>query len=444
VPASSLVLKIYLFAVAALISLGALVMFGSRFLVDEGRLQALREVGINQAGLIAREVESSLAGERPDPERLRRLGQAMGARVAFVAWKPALRAWPDLASESISTEPIRRRGARAAWRYWVRVDRSGNPIGALRVEFRRPAAFRGPPPHRSWVGAVVAIGVVALITIPPLIFWVLMPLRRMVAVANRLGDGKLDEPVTIDRRDEFGRLERAFETLRVRILQMLHQRDRLLTDISHELRGPLSRMAIALPLVKAGIGDHPSSGYLQQLEQDVSKMDDLIGELLAYARGKSPQGRKDEAIDLAEVARALQADRAVVIDQRSVALDSRLSPAPVRGDARLLSRAMGNLLDNALKFAGASGTVVIATAVEAGDAVFRVQDDGPGIPAADLPHIFEPFYRPDTARTREAGGTGLGLAIVQAVAESHGGKASLRPGSERGTIAELRLPAAEA
>jgi len=246
----------------------------------------------------------------------------------------------------------------------------------------------------------------------------------------------------IDRRDEFGRLERAFESLRVRIQQMLHQRDRLLTDISHELRGPLSRMAIALPLVKAGIGDHPSSGYLQQLEQDVRAMDDLIGELLAYARGKSLQGRKDEAVDLADVARALQRDRSVVVDQRSVALESRLESAPVRGDARLLSRAMGNLLDNALKFAGEAGTVAISTSVAAGEAVFRVQDDGPGIPASDLPHIFEPFYRPDTARTREAGGTGLGLAIVQAVAESHGGKASLGAGPDRGTIAELRLPAA--
>ncbi|MBM3268104.1 MAG: HAMP domain-containing histidine kinase [Candidatus Sericytochromatia bacterium] len=434
----SVVVKIYLFAALALIGLGMLSFHVVRLLVDQGRIEALREIGTGQSSVIADEVASTLYGPAPAPEKLRKIGRALGARIQWVPWHQAVKARPQLRSDSVLSERDGRRGARP-WRYWARIDRDGRPVGALRVEFRA----RGfPQPHRPWVAAGVTMGIIGLVTIPPLILWVVLPIRRMTHVANRLGEGRLDEPVQIDRRDEFGNLLRAFESLRVRILQMLHQRDRLLTDISHELRGPLSRMAIALPLIKAHLGGgHAAAGYVEQLNQDVATMDQLIGELLAYARGKSPQARQNDPLDLAELARGIAEDRQIVVEQRSLKLTSLPEAARVKGDARLLARAMGNLLDNALKYTPSGGHVEMATGVDGSDAFFRVSDDGPGIPEHDLPNVFEPFYRPDSARTREAGGTGLGLAIVQAVAESHGGRAFIRSGAGKGTVAELRLPA---
>ncbi len=435
--AGSLVVKIYLFAILALLGLGALSFQVGRLLVDQGRIEALREVGTGQSTFLAREIQASLSGTAPSPERLRQLGRALGARVQWIPWAQAVRARPHLVADNVLSEPSARGGPRA-WRYWARIDRDGKPIGALRVEFRGRTF---PRPHRPWAAAAFTMGVVGLITIPPLLMWVVWPLRRMQAVANRLGEGKLDEPVSVGRRDEFGNLERAFESMRVRILKMLHQRDRLLTDISHELRGPLSRMAIAVPLIKRNLGEGNSAApYVEQLAQDVQTMDQLIGELLAYSRGKSPQARRADPVDLADLARGLVEDRAIVVEQRGLTLAAHPGAAAVTGDARLLERAMGNLLDNALKYTPSGGHVELSTAVEDGEAVFRVQDDGPGIAQDELPNVFEPFYRPDSARTRDTGGTGLGLAIVQAVAESHGGRAVLRSGAGRGTVAELRLP----
>ncbi|MFN3428500.1 MAG: ATP-binding protein [Candidatus Sericytochromatia bacterium] len=280
------------------------------------------------------------------------------------------------------------------------------------------------------------MALLALMIVPPLWFWVVRPLRRMVAIADRLGHGDLATPVPIDRTDEFGELEKAFESLRQRVQQMLAARERLLRDISHELRAPLSRMAIAVPLLR---DDRPSP-YIDHLERDMTIMDDLIGEILALARGRSPESLQRGPVDLAEVAAGLLAERGVVLAQREMPVASALAPAPTVGDRRLLARAMGNLLDNALKYTPDQAAVRLETAIEHGEAVFRVADRGPGIRAADLPHLFEPFYRPDASRTRETGGTGLGLAIAGAIAEAHGGTATLRSSEGLGTTAELRFP----
>lgn len=316
--------------------------------------------------------------------------------------------------------------------YWVRLDVKGKPAGAVRVDFARwQASFFGGR-HGFIIG--VWLLVVALMTIPPLYLWVIRPLRRMVAVAQRLGEGDLATPVAVDRPDEFGDLERAFEAMRQRIGAMLEARERLLRDISHELRGPLSRMSVALPLLRLEL---PESRYLDTLERELAAMDALIGEVLALARGRSPQALALEDLDLADVARELVAERQLLARQRGIQLTCELSAAPVRGDRRLLARAVGNLLDNALKFARTR--IRIETAVEGGKAWARVVDDGPGVAPEHLPRLFEPFYRPDTSRSRETGGTGLGLAIVKAIAEAHGGEAGLS--FEAGTVAWLRLPA---
>ena len=98
----------------------------------------------------------------------------------------------------------------------------------------------------AWVWLLLLM----LIIVPPIYLWVLRPLREMVEVAHRLGGGDLDTPVAVGRKDEFGELERAFEHMRAELKQAVEQRERLLTDVSHEIRAPLARMMIALPLLR--------------------------------------------------------------------------------------------------------------------------------------------------------------------------------------------------
>lgn len=433
----SLVVKIYLFAITALVVLGVLSFFAGRLLVDQARIDAFREFRMGQAISFAKDVERLYATGGLSPYRVGQVAAMKGARARLLPWKQALAAQPRLAHDSVVWEPSRVLGP---WCYWIKVEHAGQPFGALRVVNRRPL-FRHA--HRPWVTAAVVMLVVGLMAVPPLVMWVVMPLRRMAGVANRLGLGRLDEPVNVSGPDEFGKLEEAFETLRVRILQMLDQRDRLLTDISHELRGPLSRIAVAVPLVRAGLDPkHPARPYLAQIAHEASKMDDLIGELLDFARAKNHPTQALDLVDLAVVVQALIADRTILASEKQQSLALTLAPAPVRGEAKLLTRAVGNLVDNALKYVPFGGQITIDTRIEGDESCCRVRDDGPGISQTEIPHIFEPFYRPDSARTRETGGTGLGLAIVRSVAESHRGRVEIRSEAGQGTVAELRLPAA--
>ncbi|HEY9721744.1 MAG TPA: HAMP domain-containing sensor histidine kinase [Oscillatoriaceae cyanobacterium] len=321
--------------------------------------------------------------------------------------------------------------------FWVRLDAPTGPVAA-KISLVPPVNLRIGGRLLFIAGTWVLLFV--LITVPPLYLWVIKPLRRMVAVAHGLGEGNLQTPVAVDRVDEFGELQQAFETMRERLLAMLETRERLLWDISHELRGPLARMAIALPLARSDC----ESPYMDQLSRDMSAMDALIGEVLALARGRSPAEPEREPTDLAAIARKLLDERAITLSQRDLTIETQLDPAPLQGDPRLLARAIGNFLDNAIKYTPDPGRLLLETGRDKDAVYFRLRDNGPGIAPEHLARIFEPFYRPDSSRSRETGGTGLGLSIVRAIAERHGGRATLSSTVGVGTTAELRLPVGEA
>jgi signal transduction histidine kinase len=358
----------------------------------------------------------------------------MAVRLVYLPWSARDRYPAELATQPQAISPSRR-GNTFAQTYWARIDQGGKPVGVLRVQFQRQ--FRQGSPGRTGYGPLTIMVVLAVLIIPPLFLWVIRPLRRLEAAAHRLGDGDLDTPVIMNRRDELGRLAAAFDTMRERLQRMLHERDRLLTDVSHELRGPLARMAVAQELLESDIGDNP---YVARLRREMQHLDQLTGELLSLSRQRLNQPQQWSAVNVAELIRQLVQDRDLLAHQRDVRLTTDLTDSTVRSDAELLARALGNLVDNALKYTGAGGTVGITCRPEAGGVTITVSDDGPGIPAEALPHIFEPFYRPDVARTRTTGGTGLGLAIVRAIVDRLQGTIHLESQEGKGTTATVRLP----
>ncbi len=431
----SLVLKVYLYAVGTLVMTFMLALIASRILVSQGAMESIRSVGGDYAKYLAREVAASMRDGQPSQTRLDELSKSLHVVLNYVPrdagatpssdgmpYPPAIhhRQWVD--------EHYPLKGTHI---YWVSVEANGSFQGALQVTFTPPTPAGTRP---RWIFAGFLMVALGFMIAPPLYFWVVCPLRSMVHTAHRLG-ADLTTPVTISRKDEFGELEGAFESLRQRIQRMLSQKERLLTDISHELRAPLSRMAIAVPLMREEGSESP---YLGHIERNMQTMDRLIGELLTLSRGQTPPEREKESLDLSEIARDLLSERAMVMREQGLTIESSLRGAPVHGDRRLLERALGNLIDNAVKYG--AGRLRIETDSDAGEAVFRISDQGPGIPDHELPLLFEPFYRPDTSRSRHTGGTGLGLAIVKAVAQSHGGEATLTSELGIGTTASLRLP----
>lgn len=424
----SLIFKLYLYTVGALILTFAFAFSTSHALMDRARGEIAQQFGYDFAQFIGHEIESSMQGDRPSAERMDQLSKAFHADLDFQSWGSGQ---PGLLQEKIVVQSglWPRRGGN----FSVRIDDGSKPRGVLSVSLHPPIR-RPPRPMVPFAGAFMLV--FGLLLLPPFFFWVIRPLKGMGAIAQRLGEGDLETPIPSSRRDEFGDLERAFEAMRMRLRQMLHQKERLLIDISHELRGPLSRMAIALPLLQI----EGNTRYVSSVERDMKTMDKLIGELLTLSRAQGPLPPSREDVDLAHLAKELVDERSLAFQQKNLRLDCAFGQTSMQGDRALLARALGNLLDNAIKYAPECGRIRLEAGSKEGSVFFRTINDGPGIAAEDLPHVFEPFYRPDASRSRETGGTGLGLAIVKAIADAHGGKATLESVAGESTTIELSFP----
>lgn len=199
----------------------------------------------------------------------------------------------------------------------------------------------------------------------------------------------------------------------------LEERDRLLREVTHDLKAPLARMALAL-------GEEHES---ETVAREIRNLERLIDELTALARCE-PQ-----LLDLAAVARSVLEEQSPLAKRKHQVLETSLEPAPIMADERLLHRLIGNLLGNALRYTQSGGTIRVETGREGKTCFVMVRDNGPGIPADAMPHLFEPYVR------GPEGGTGLGLSIVRGIAERFSGTASIRA-DEEGTVAEARFPGA--
>ncbi len=262
----------------------------------------------------------------------------------------------------------------------------------------------------------------------------LRPLRSLHEGVTRLSEGQLDVVVPSRSRDEIGALTDAFNHMVRRIGEMVRARDQLLLDVSHELRSPLTRIKVALALL-------PEGEKTRRIGADIVEMEAMITELLELERLRGGGGMRIERQDLVpivhEVAERFE-DRPpgvrVVAAKRPVLLD-------VDGDRiRTVHR---NLLDNAFKYSlPDSGPVQISVGldVDGETVVVRVTDDGPGIPAADLANLFEPFFRVDRSRSKKSGGYGLGLSICKRIMEAHGGNIRAENNAGRGASFTLTLP----
>ncbi|HEY9857380.1 MAG TPA: HAMP domain-containing sensor histidine kinase [Stenomitos sp.] len=428
----SLIVKISLYAtIVFFASIPPAIMVGE-MLRSQGHRDAARAFNGPPLEFLARETERSVQGKTPSPQRLAELGRGLRHHLRFVPWSQVGAYPPSLRTQMLVLDP---RPPHEGPHHWVRIDHAGHPIGALEAI---PDFSRGPRPPGPLTSQLALTWVLLLVLIiaPPIWLWVIRPLRAMVRVASRLGSGDLETAVPIERQDEFGELERAFERMRVELRRALMQRERLLTDVSHEVRGPLTRMTLALPLLRQQGASGP---VLDIMEREIKAADELLGDVLALARGQTPSALALAPVDLGELARRLVEERAIVANQRRQRLAATLEPATVWGDRRQLERAFGNVLDNALKYTPEGGEVSVSTGCEGEQGFFRVIDNGPGVAAEHLPLIFEPFYRPDDSRSRETGGTGLGLAIVRAITENHGGKVRFDSKQGEGTRVELRF-----
>jgi len=282
---------------------------------------------------------------------------------------------------------------------------------------------------------LMALGITALASL-----WLARSITRPVLdlqdATEALAAGRLDARVpvrTAARRDELGRLAGAFDSMAARIGALLRSRERLLRDVSHEIRSPLARMRLATGL--AAQGADPAI-QLARIDTEVERLDALVSGILDVSRlapGAPPLAREPiELLPLIERSVADARFEAESLGRRveweppdamsGTAPDA--APPTLLGDAHWVTAAIENVVRNALRHTAPGTAVGIRLAFEDGGHALRVRDAGPGVPEAELAQIFEPFHRVVDAGT--PGGTGLGLAIAARSMAAHGGRIEAR------------------
>jgi signal transduction histidine kinase len=252
------------------------------------------------------------------------------------------------------------------------------------------------------------------------------PLNQLAQAAKNLGNDINHAPLDLTGADEIRQASAAFNAMQARIRQYIFQRTQMLAAITHDLQTPLTRMRLRLEKVS-------DPDLKERLIGDLSAMQAMVREGLDLARSMDTTETM-QMLDLDSLLDSVCADAAE--SNQRVTLAGHAGMA-LLGRPLDLRRCLVNLIDNAVKYGHAAKVSVDRIN---GAARIRIRDAGPGIPAAELARVFDPFYRVETSRSRESGGTGLGLTIARNIAEQHGGSITLANHAEGGLEATLMLP----
>lgn len=265
---------------------------------------------------------------------------------------------------------------------------------------------------------------------------VVKPLAATSRAARQVAAGDLDVHLPPSRVREVAQVNAAFSGMSTALRESLEHRSAVEQErrlfigaIVHDLRTPLFSLRGSLEGMGQGIASSPEklARYVAIARGKAAELDRLISDLFEYSRLEYlEQAPRREPLDLDALLRRIVEDLQPRAEAKGVALSAEGAPEPcvVEGDAHLLTRAVENLLDNALRHTPSGGAVRVAWKEEGDRVRFSVSDTGPGIPTEDLPHLFEPLFRGETSRNRRTGGAGLGLAIARRMLQAHGGDLS--------------------
>lgn len=302
----------------------------------------------------------------------------------------------------------------------------------LVIDAPNPAGPWSPIPNYLWmIGATIIFCYILAVQMAS-------PLRNLQQTVERFGSGDLAVRASTKRRDEFGKLARAFNTMADRIETLLTAERRLLQDVSHEIRSPLARLRFAVELARTS---PDRDRAMDRIQKEVDRLTTLVSELLQVTRTESdPESRNLEELSLAALLRDVVDDNRVEAEAHGCQLvvnttDSTL----VRGDRELLRRAVENVLRNAIRYAPPESIIDLALETKNGSALIQIRDRGPGVPEGALVNLFKPFFRVEADRNRNSGGVGLGLSIAERAVAVHKGVIRAR-NAQPGLLVEIELP----
>lgn len=387
---------------------------------------------------------------RPDPEISYRDGFARlsveaassavehGGPQAFERERPSWpRDWRNRVRISPASVPLHGRAPELS-------QQVNGPGGtAYRVSYypqsaRREGVF-GIPPEILFsvvIGGLVFSAILA--------WYLTQPIRRMQVGFERLARGDFATrlgPAMGRRRDEIASLAHDFDTMAVRLAELVGARDRLLADVSHELRTPLARLNLAIGLAR----QDPAklSITLDRIGDEAGKLDEMVGELLTLAKLESNQNQGEDYFNFAEIVKRVVEDARYEASAKNIKVELSVEQADENfewialGSGKLVSRAIENILRNALRYSPENGQVMVRLDRCDGRFHLSVSDDGPGIPKDTLAGLFKPF-----GISADGYGFGLGLAIASRAIAVHGGTISAVNRAPHGLEMTVTIPAA--
>ena len=263
---------------------------------------------------------------------------------------------------------------------------------------------------------------------------------RLAANAIALGDLKTNPKIEKQGIKELRDVGRSFNQM-VTALQDLNQyQQRLLADISHELKTPLARLQLAVAIIRRRNGE---SSEIDRIENEIQKLNTMILDLLSLSRQQVNSHLARAKFPVQQIWFDILEDAKFEMNENGLALEihNHIPPSEryyINGNCQILSSAVENVIRNAKKYA--ETRVSVALTIHQNNLVIDIEDDGPGVPESEYEQIFRPFYRVDEARARQTGGTGLGLAIVLNAVQQHKGTVVASKASIGGLRVEIVLP----
>jgi len=328
-------------------------------------------------------------------------------------------------------------------------DSLETPIGALysaalipRGRLRNEDVFVGALNRTLLLSALISTGIALLVAFF-LSSRILRPVAALTGAVKKMESGDLTQRVEGSSRDEIGELARSFNSMAGSLARAEKLRQNMVTDVAHELRTPLTNIRCQIETVQDGLAQ-PTPALMASLHEEAMLLERLIDDLqdLALAEAGQLKLKLEQVSVKEEIGRAVTAVQHQVDNAKlAIIVNTPEAPLFVFADCGRFGQILRNLLNNAIRHTLPGGIITITASQLASDVEIVIADTGSGIPADDLPFVFERFYRSDSSRDRATGGAGLGLAIVKQIVAAHGGKIRMESVVGEGTRVYFNLPA---
>ncbi|MEE4244189.1 MAG: ATP-binding protein [Kangiellaceae bacterium] len=285
--------------------------------------------------------------------------------------------------------------------------------------------------------------VVSVVICLSLAWSITKPIRSLRKVTNQVASGEKVSAVAAisSRHDEFYQLAVDLDEMAKKILATVNSQKQLLSDVSHELRSPLTRMQITLGLLEKDT-EQLTQKYVARLQKECQTMDEMIGQLLKIAALERGQIYEEkQLVSIEDLINDVIADASFEASEHNITIKVDCSyTAEIALYYQLIYSAVENILRNAIRYSEPTGQILLEVARRADNIAIAIKDQGKGVAQSELSQLFEPFYRTESARTRTAGGAGLGLAIAQRAVAAHGGTITASANQPTGLIVTIELP----